>query len=576
VTDLRRLWQLFRPYWGWMTAGFVVSFVALAANVLLAAVSGWFITAMAIAGASGTAMNYFTPAAAIRASAIGRTAGRYLERVVNHEAALRQLAGLRVWFYRRLEPLAPARLQTHHSADLLSRIRADIDALDNLYIRILVPVLVAAAAIVCVFLITALLDRALALVLATMLAVAGMLVPLLARYLAKAPGRRLVHTEAELRRIAVDGTQGLSELLVYGAAQGHARRLDAASRALVGDQRHMARVAGLGHAAVGLSGSLALWLVLWLGIPLAQTGELASPQVAMLVLLTLAAFEAVAPLPLAFQQLETTLTAARRLFSIADTKPAVTDPPGPSPRPAGHSIEIRDLRFHYPEASSWSLNGIDLELPEGQRIALVGATGSGKSTLLSLLLGFHEADSGEIRLGGEPLGAFRGDDLRERITLVSQHTHLFAATVRDNLLLAAPDASQARLEQVCETAQIRDFIRSLPEGYDTWVGETGVRMSGGQARRIAIARALLRDAPILLLDEPTEGLDARTEHDLLGAVQALMEGRSTLLVTHRPSVLEAMDEILVLAEGRIVERGTHRELTAAQHYPRLLGLIQAD
>jgi ATP-binding cassette subfamily C protein CydC len=296
----------------------------------------------------------------------------------------------------------------------------------------------------------------------------------------------------------------------------------------------------------------------------------------MLVLLTLAAFEAVAPLPLAFQQLETTLTAARRLFSIADTKPAVTDPPGPSPRPAGHSIEIRDLRFRYPEASSWSLNGIDLELPEGQRIALVGATGSGKSTLLSLLLGFHEADSGEIRLGGEPLGAFRGDDLRERITLVSQHTHLFAATVRDNLLLAAPDASQARLEQVCETAQIRDFIRSLPDGYDTWVGETGVRMSGGQARRIAIARALLRDAPILLLDEPTEGLDARTEHDLLGAVQALMEGRSTLLVTHRPSVLEAMDEILVLAEGRIVERGTHRELTAAQHYPRLLGLIQAD
>jgi ATP-binding cassette subfamily C protein CydC len=218
------------------------------------------------------------------------------------------------------------------------------------------------------------------------------------------------------------------------------------------------------------------------------------------------------------------------------------------------------------------LDGLDLDLPAGRRVAVVGATGSGKSTLLNLLLRFWAPDGGTIRLGGEPLDAFRGEDLRNRIALVSQHTHLFDASIRENLLLADPDASEGRLAQACATAQIDAFIRDLPEGYDTWVGETGVRVSGGQARRIAIARALLKDAPILLLDEPTEGLDAPTERALMDAVHRLMEGRTVLLITHRPVALAEMDEVLVLDQGRVVERGTHRELLAGEVYPRLLGL----
>jgi ATP-binding cassette subfamily C protein CydC len=572
MTELSRLWTLFQPYRGWVLGGFLVALLTLVANVALMAVSGWFITAMAVAGASGVAMNYFTPAALIRGSAIGRTAGRYLERLINHEATLRQLAGLRVWFYQHLEPLAPARLQQYHSADLLSRIRADIDALDNLYIRVLVPVLVAATAGLGFFLFTALYDLTLALLLLTMLLIAGVLLPWAARRLGTGPGRRMVAAESELRQLAIDGTQGLSELLVYGAADAHARRLDAASRALIADQDRMSRIAGIGQGAVGLSANLTLWGMLWLGIPLVADGSLAPPQLAMLALFALAAFESVAPLPLAFQQLEATLTAARRLFAIVDAEPAVVDPPGPSPRTRDNGIEIRNLRFSYPGADRPALDGLDLDLAEGRRVAIVGATGSGKSTLLNLLLGFWRQDAGTIRLGGEPLSAFRGDDLRARIALVSQHTHLFDASIRENLLLAAPDAPQGRLEQACETAQIHDFIAALPEGYDTWVGETGVRVSGGQARRIAIARALLRDAPILLLDEPTEGLDAATERALMDAVRVLMRGRSTLLITHRPVALADMDEILVMQRGRIIERGTHRELLTAEHYPQLLGL----
>ncbi len=614
MRELIRLWRLFRPYRGWMLGGFFVALVTLLANVTLMAVSGWFITAMAVAGAAGIAMNYFTPAALIRGSAIGRTAGRYFERLITHEATLRQLAGLRVWFYRHLEPLAPARLMEYHSADLLTRIRADIDALDNLYVRVLVPVLVAITAGLAFFVFTALFDLGLALLLLGMLLVAGVLLPWWGHRLGKQPGRRIVEIQAELRQAGIDGTQCLSELLIYGAADSHARRLDALSRALVVEQERMSQLTGIAQAATGLTANLTLWGMLWLGIPLVHDGSLAPPQLAMLALFSLATFEAVAPLPMAFQQLESTLTAARRLFAIVDTEPAVPEPTGPAPQPKDSGLVIKGLRFRYQSkatrgkgsgsvddsadgssgADSGSgmrsgsgsgddsgagstderptLDGIDLKLPPGRRVAIVGATGSGKSTLFNLLLRFWAPEAGTIQLGGVPLEQFPGEDLRSRIALVSQHTHLFDTSIRENLLIAAPDAPQGLLEQACATAQIHDFIADLPDGYDTWVGETGVRLSGGQARRIAIARALLRDAPILLLDEPTEGLDAVTERALMDAVQQLMEGRTVLMITHRPVALAQMDEILVLDHGRIIERGTHAELLKAPIYPRLLGL----
>ncbi|MCF7977648.1 MAG: thiol reductant ABC exporter subunit CydC, partial [Chromatiaceae bacterium] len=302
MSELIRLWQLFQPYRGWMLGGFAVALITLLANVALMAISGWFITAMAVAGAAGVAMNYFAPAALIRASAIGRTAGRYFERLITHEATLRQLAGLRVWFYRHLEPLAPARLMEYHSADLLTRIRADIDALDNLYVRVLVPVLVAITAGLAFFLFTAMFDLGLAQLLLVMLLIAGVALPWAGHRLGKRPGRRIVEIQAELRQAGIDGTQGLSELLIYGAADSHARHLDALSRALVAEQERMSQLTGIAQAATGLTANLTLWGMLWLGIPLVHDGSLAPPQLAMLALFSLATFEAVAPLPMAFQQ----------------------------------------------------------------------------------------------------------------------------------------------------------------------------------------------------------------------------------------------------------------------------------
>jgi ATP-binding cassette, subfamily C, bacterial CydC len=570
MKDLRRLWALFRPYRDWVLFGFLAALITLLANVTLMAVSGWFITSMAIAGAAGTAMNYFTPAAAIRATAIARTVGRYGERLVSHEATLRLLAGLRVWFYSHLEPLAPARLQELHSGDLLSRIRADVDALDTLYVRILVPVLVAVTSLVLFAVFLWQYDPGIALALVALMLAAGAVLPLWTQRLGAQPGQRLVETQSALRAAAVDGVQGLSEILVYGAGQAQAERMHRLSMELTADQDRMSRYSGLSQGAVGLAANLALWVLLWLGIPLVSAGRIAPPELAMLALFALASFEAVAPLPQAFSQLGGTLAAARRLFAIVDAAPAVREPAGPSPRIDRFDLEVSDVRFAYPDSGRPALDGVGLTLAQGRRLAVVGATGSGKTTLLNLLLRFWEPDSGEIRLGGQPLGAFHGEDLRRLIAVVSQQTHLFNTTIRENLLLADPGAPQAALERACEAARIHDFIRALPEGYDTWVGETGVRLSGGQARRIAIARALLKDAPILLLDEPTEGVDPATERSLMAAADELMAGRSVLLITHRPVALERMDRILVLEHGRVVETGSYADLLRGEHLPRLL------
>ncbi len=555
MTELIRLWKLFRPYWSWMLLGTAAAIVTLIANVTLMAAAGWFLTAMASAGIAGVAINYFTPAAIIRASAITRTLGRYGERLINHEATFRLIASLRVWFYQHLEPLAPARLQQYHSGDLLSRIRADIDALDNLYVRVLVPMVVAGVSILAFTLFLLFYHPLLALSGLSFLLIAGVAVPIWAQARGRMPGQHIAEDEGALRTAVIDGIQGMAELTLFGATERQAQHIDGLSRRLVADQARLSSDHGLTQAAVGLCASLSLWVLLWLAIPMVQNGLIMPPQLAMLALFTLASFEAVASLPQAFQLLGRTLASARRLFSIVDTEPAVARPSGASPRPSRFDLEFADVNFSYPDAPRPALCDIRLRVAEGSRTAVIGATGSGKSTLFNLLLRFWAPDSGAIRIGGHDILAFHGEDLRRHIAVVSQHTHLFDTSIRENLLIANPEASQSAIEAACRVAQIHDFIAELPEGYDTWVGETGVRLSGGQARRIAVARALLKDAPILLLDEPTEGLDAATERDLMRALDELMVGRTVLLITHRPAGLDWVDQVLVLDQGRELARG---------------------
>lgn len=560
MSNLRRLLRLFRPYWGWIALGTLLSFATLLANVGLMAISGWFISAMAMAGAAGVSMNYFTPAAIIRFFAIVRTVGRYLERLVTHEATFRMLAQLRRWFYEHLEPLAPARLQSFHSGDLLSRIRADIDTLENFYLRILAPLLVAGLGSMVFIVFLGKFHPMMGLVEGILLVCAGIVTPItIARWTNKT-GNRSVQNAAALRTHTVDGLQGMGELLIYGAAEDHARQIHSLSKDLIRDQQQLARYTGISQGIMILCANLAMLGILVIAIPMVHQKQLSPAYIATLALFALASFEAVLPIPTAFQSLGETLSAARRIFSIIDAKPEVSDPPVEPDIPDTCPIHLQNVSFHYNRQDS-TLENIHFDLPPGKKLAIIGPTGSGKSTLIDLLLRFRPVTSGHITFAGHSLETWSGDTVRKQIAVVPQRTHLFNTTIRNNLMLANPEADAQTMEKACRIAQIHDFIVSQPQAYDTFVGEAGVKLSGGQARRIAIARAILKNAPILILDEPGEGLDAATEYATLQALfDALSDQQSLLLITHRLAGLKAMDEILVLESGRIVERGHHQNL----------------
>lgn len=548
MRDWWRLLGLFHRYRGWMGLGILLSFLTVLANVGLMAVSGWFITAMAMAGVAGVTMNYFTPSALIRLAAIMRTAGRYGERLVTHEATFRLLAELRVWFYERLEPLAPAVLENYRSGDVLSRIRADIDTLNNVYLRLLVPTVVALLA-ASVFVLALLWYHPLfALVEISLLAIAGIGIPWLMNRWGNASGQQLVTTNAALRSALVSDLQGMGELLVYGAADAHAARIQQLSVQIANHQQQLSRLNGIAQGALGFCANLTLWLMLLLAIPLVNNGTLAPPELAMLALFALASFEAVAPLPLAFQSLGETLAAARRVFSLADSLPAVREPLQPLALPERLDWHCSNLSFAYNADEPLVLRDLRFTLAQGQKLAIVGASGVGKSTLISLLLRLREPTSGEILLGGQALARYHSEDLRRQIAVAPQQSHLFNATIRANLLLAKSDATPEELESVCRTVLLHDFILSQPDGYATWIGEAGVKLSGGQAKRLALARALLKPAKLLILDEPTEGLDSDTAQHVMANVLAHVSqrGQSLLLITHQRHGLAAMDQVLEL------------------------------
>jgi ATP-binding cassette subfamily C protein CydCD len=552
-----RLLQLATPYARWMLLAVLLAFATVASGVGLMAASAYIIAKAAL---RPSIADLQVAIVGVRFFGIARGVFRYLERYVSHEVNFRLLAGLRVWFYRRLEPLAPARLMHYRSGDVLSRVVADVETLQHVFVRVLAPPLTAALVglLLCFFL--GAYHPALALTWLAFLVLGGLGLPLLVLALGREPGRRMVAVHAELNAAVVDGVQGAAELLAFNAEARHQERIGALSRELAGWQGRMAAAGGLHSALAGLLMSLAALAVLVVAVPLVRGGRIDGVYLALLVLAVMSGFEAIYPLPLAAQYLENSLAAGRRLFEIVDAPPAVVDPPPPYPVPRDYGLAVHDLRFAYAPGEPPALDGVSFDLPPGGRLAVVGPSGAGKSTLANLLLRFWDYREGSILLGGHELREYRQDDLRRLIAVVSQQTHLFNASLRDNLLLARPDAAQADLDRAVQGAQLDEFLRSLPDGYDTGIGEQGLKLSGGQRRRLAIARALLQDAPILVLDEPAAHLDPLTERDVMQAVLALMAGRTTLVITHRLAGLEAMDEILVLRAGRVVERGAHADL----------------
>jgi len=389
----------------------------------------------------------------------------------------------------------------------------------------------------------------------------GLVLPLLTQILSRRPGQRLITQRADIQSQLVDGIQGLADLLAFGRGKDRLDQIAATGERYGSTQRQMARISGV-HSALGtLFTNLGLWLVLLLVIPQVTAGNIKGVMLGTFALMTLASFEAVTPLPLAAQMWNASREAAKRLFEVVDAEPAVEENREKRIEISSQAtLQFSNVSFSYSPQNTPALKDITFTVPEGKSIAIVGPSGAGKSTLANLLLRFWDYEVGEIALGEVSLKALDQDEVRKRIALVSQNSYLFNTTVRENLRLARRGVSQEEVESAARAAQIHGFITSLPKGYDTLIGEQGLRLSGGEHQRLVIARALLKDAPILILDEPTANLDPQTERQVLETLFEIMRGKTSLLITHRLIGLEHVDEILVMDAGHIVERGTHQEL----------------
>ncbi|HBA89401.1 MAG TPA: thiol reductant ABC exporter subunit CydC [Geobacter sp.] len=544
MSAIRRIMSLAAMQWRWMAGGILLGFLAIAANCILMALSGWFIASMALAGASGAGFNYFVPAAAIRALAIVRTLGRYAERLTSHEATLRMLADLRVWLFRRLEPLAPAVLEGYAGGDVAGRLRSDVDSLENLYLRIVAPLATGALAIGAALLFVLYLDMAAALALALALLASAVALPLVIGRLSRQPGELATELAGELRSVVTDGFQGAEELFLLGAVDRQAAEVDRLASELVTAQEKLARIAALSQAGTLLCAGLAGAASLLAGTAAVRGGTLAPASLAMLVLFAAAIFEAVGPMAGALQHLPGMTATFNRLLALADSDAPVPDPPSPKLLPPSTDLSIHDLQFAYRDGEP-VLEAFDLELSRGERVALVGPSGCGKSTVVEILLRFRDY-RGSIRLGGVEIRDLAAEELRGLISCLPQRPHLFNASIQDNILIADPQADAAKLEQVVADAGLSGWVASLPAGLHTSVGEGGRAVSGGEGRRIALARALLKDAPILILDEPTEGMDSETERFVISRLVERTAGKSVLVITHRPACLVLADRVVTL------------------------------
>jgi ATP-binding cassette subfamily C protein CydCD len=559
---LARVRAMAGPRSGRFALALLLGSLALGSAVGLMATSGWLISR---ASQQPPVMYLMLAVTATRAFGIGRAVFRYAERLVSHDAVLRMLADTRVAVYRRLERLAPAGLRTTRRGDLLSRLVADVDALQDYWLRWLLPagaaLLVSAASVG----FTAWLLPEAGAALAAGLLAAGVGVPLLTGAVARRAEHRLSPARGALATQVADLLTGTAELTVAGALPARTAEARRADTVLTRIASRAATATALGDGLTALTTGLTVAATALVGAQAVAGGRLSGVAMAVVVLTPLAAFEAVLGLPLAAQYRQRVRRSAERVYEVLDAPDPVREPEVPQSAPASpFPLRVQGLRTRHAGQDRDALAGLDLTLEQGRRIAVVGPSGSGKTTLAQVLLRFLDAEAGTYTLGGTDAYGLDGDDVRRLVGLCAQDAHLFDSTVRENLLLARRNATEAELRDALARARLLEWADGLPDGLDTLIGEHGARLSGGQRQRLALARALLADFPVLVLDEPAEHLDLPTADALTADLLAATEGRTTLLITHRLAGLAAVDEVIVLAAGRVAQRGEYAELSVVE------------
>ncbi|NOJ25356.1 heme ABC transporter ATP-binding protein/permease CydC [Vibrio coralliilyticus] len=557
MRDLVPYLKLYKKHWFGLSLGMLLAFLTLFASIGLLTLSGWFLSAAAVAGLTiaRETFNYMLPGAFVRGFAMGRTAGRWGERVVSHNATFKLLTDLRIFFFSKLAPLIPGRVSNLRDADLLNRLVADIDAMDHVYLRLVSPMVVGTLGILGLTALICWFDMELGLTLGAILMTLLLIWPVLFYKLGKTNGAELTQNKADLRIATLDWLQGYSELTLFGAEERYRNAILNVQERLLKNQYFNAHFAGLAQALLMLANGWTIVLMLWLAAD-GVGGNMPDPMVALVVFATMASVELLMPIAGAFQHLGQTLTSARRLNDIILSEPDVQFPEENTQHDNAYSIEYENVTFRYPDGDSNTLQDISLQIPAKHHIAVVGQTGSGKSTLMQLLNRYWDTQQGDIKIAGKSIRHWSESQLRQAISVVSQRVDILNGTLRDNVLMASPDASDEILSESLTKVGLEKLLDD--QGLDTWLGDGGRQLSGGEKRRIGIARALLHNGPILLLDEPTEGLDKQTEQQIMQLFEQHFEDKTVVFITHRLVDLDKMDSICLIEQGQIVEHGSHQ------------------
>lgn len=547
----RHIWRL--------SLGIVLAIITLLASIGLLTLSGWFLAASSVAGFAGLySFNYMLPAAGVRGAAITRTAARYFERLVSHDGTFRVLQHLRMFTFSKLLPLSPAGLSGYRKGDLLNRLVADVDTLDHLYLRVISPLFGALVVILTVTVGLSWLDWHLAVILGGLMLLTLLLLPPLFYRAGRPAGIALTALRGQYRSQLTDWLQAQAELALYGAAKLFRQNLDETEARWMAAQQRQASLMGLSQGVLTLITGFTVVLLLWLSA--GGIGHLTEPGafIALFVFCGLAAFEALAPVGGAFLHLGQVMASATRVSEVINQQPAVHFAHTPLPAREGISLSIKDLSFSYGNHHP-ALDCLSLDVAKGEHVALLGRTGCGKSTLLQLLTRAWDPQHGSLLLNGQPLQQWDEASLRAATSVVTQRVHLFSNTLRENLLLASAQSSDAQLVEVLNQVGLGGLLED-DLGLNAWLGEGGRQLSGGELRRLGLARALLHNGDLLLLDEPTEGLDAETEQQILALLHEVAKDKTMIMVTHRLQGLQQFDKICIMDSGRIIEQGNHVEL----------------
>ena len=541
--------------------GLVLMITGLASSIGLLTTSGWFLAATAIAGL-GTLFNFFYPSASVRGLAIGRTLFRYFEKLVTHDATFRILAKLRVQVFEKIIPLSPAVLNRYRNSDLLNRLVSDVDTLDSLYLRLIAPFITAIFVILAMCIGLSFVNAPLALGLGASLLLLVFVIPTVFYQLGKKFGDKLVHSRALYRTQFLEFIQAQAELLLFNAEDKLKNNMAKTEANWQADQQKEANLSGFSTALSLFLNGLIIAAMLWFSSQ-AEFGndEYRMAFIALFTFAALASFEILMPLGSAFLHIGQVIASAERVTDIIEQQPLVTfNGKAEFDQNATTLIEAKDLSFTYPERQNRALENLNLTIQKGQKVAILGKTGSGKSTLLQLLVRNYDANQGELFLAGKPITDYSEDTLRSQFCFLTQRVHVFSDTLRQNLQFAsAVNISDEKMIEVLNQVGLGKLLEQ-EQGLDIWLGDGGRPLSGGEQRRLGLARILLNDAPILLLDEPTEGLDRETERQILRLILAHAENKTLIMVTHRLTAIEQFDELCVIDEAKLIEKGTYAEL----------------